>query len=86
MKFVVVSNLAFEVEFSGDAITEFSSHVGSGGSIRLFGIPVAVNRNADEESDITHTATWYADEGKLSVKPKPEAGFASVVALVGEKV
>ncbi|KAI4617463.1 hypothetical protein J4E80_005666 [Alternaria sp. BMP 0032] len=86
VKFVVVSNLAFEVEFSGDAITEFSSHVGSGGSIRLFGIPVAVNRNADEESDITHTATWYADEGKLSVKPKPEAGFASVVALVGEKV
>ena len=86
VKFVVVSNLAFEVEFSGDAITEFSSHFGSGGSIRLFGIPVAVNRDAGEESDITHTATWYADEGKLTVTPKPEASFASVVALVGEKV
>jgi len=31
-------------------------------------------------------ANWYPDEGKLSVEPKPEAGFASVVALVGEKV
>ncbi|KAI4703151.1 hypothetical protein J4E81_002028 [Alternaria sp. BMP 2799] len=86
VQFVVVSNLAFEVEFSGDAITEFSSHVESGGSIRLFGIPVAVNRDADGESDITHTADWYPEEGKLTVTPKPEAGFASVVALVGEKV
>ena len=86
MKFVVVSSLAFEVEFSGDTITEFDSHVGSGGTIRLFGILVAVNRDADGESDITHTADWYPDEGKLSVTPKPEAGFASVVAVVGEKV
>ncbi|KAI4936440.1 hypothetical protein J4E85_001770 [Alternaria conjuncta] len=86
VKFVVVSNLAFEIEFSGDTTTEFHSHVGSGGTIRLFGIPVAVNRDADGESDITHTADWYPDEGKLSVTPKPEAGFASVVALVGEKV
>jgi len=86
VQFVVVSNLAFEVEFSGDAINEFDSQVSSGAIIRLFGIPIAVNRDADEESDITHSATWNADEGKLSVKPKPEAGFASVVALVGEKV
>jgi hypothetical protein len=88
---VIVSNLAFEVQFSGNTINEFdkkvSSTVSGGGSIRLFGIPIGVNVNASEEkSDATHKADWDRSTGKLSVKPTPDGGFASIIAVIGEKV
>jgi hypothetical protein len=91
VQFVIVRNLGFEVQFSGNTINEFdkqvSSAVSGSGSIRLFGIPIGINVNASEEkSDTTHKADWDSATGKLSVKPTPDGGFASIIALIGEKV
>ncbi|KAI4956065.1 hypothetical protein J4E91_000275 [Alternaria rosae] len=91
VQFVIVSNLAFEVQFSGNTIDEFdkqvSSSVSGGGSIRLFGIPIGINAHASEEkNDTTHKADWDSATGKLSVKPTPDGGFASIIAVIGEKV
>jgi hypothetical protein len=91
VQFVIVSNLAFEVQFSGNKINEFDKQVSStlsgDASICLFGIPISVNVNASEEkSNATHKADWDRSTGNLSVKPKQDGGFASIIAVIGEKV
>ncbi|KAI4637822.1 hypothetical protein J4E83_000640 [Alternaria metachromatica] len=91
VQFVIVSNLAFEVQFSGNTIKEFDKQVSSaasgGGSIRLFGIPIGINAHGSKDkSDTTHRADWDSASGKLSIKPTPDGGFASIIAVIGEKV
>ncbi|KAF4451849.1 hypothetical protein F53441_5168 [Fusarium austroafricanum] len=87
---VVVRNLGFKVcirDFRVAAKLEamFDEAKSSGGSVRVFGIPATPEGNPEKATEENaHIAEWDLGTGTLSIRPTTDAGFASVVALVGE--
>lgn len=91
VQFVIVSKLGFEVEFDGEAKDEFDRKINDtnsgGGSFRLFGIPIGVNASGSTETgSTTHKASWDKQSGKLSITATEDAGFATIIAVIGEKL
>lgn len=86
----MVRNLGFKVSIRDDKLATqvddmFEQTKDAGGSVRVFGIsatPEGDPGKATEEN--AHIAEWDRGNGTLSIRPTTDAGFASVVALVGE--
>lgn len=79
------------MQFFDNIKTEFDKKVtdtkSGGGYIRIFGIPIGVGAQvATQTTNTTHVGTWNSEQGIFSVKPTPDAGYATVLAVVGEKV
>ncbi|KAF5985856.1 hypothetical protein FCOIX_1843 [Fusarium coicis] len=87
---VVVRNLGFKVyirdwKVAGQIDSLFEEAKSSGGSVRVFGIPATPDGSPDKATEENaHVAEWDLGAGMLSIRPTTDAGFASVVALVGE--
>lgn len=87
---VVVRNLGFKVyirdyKVAGQIDNLFEEAKSSGGSVRVFGIPATPDGSPDKATEENaHIAEWDLGAGMLSIRPTTDAGFASVVALVGE--
>ncbi|KAF4991730.1 hypothetical protein FGRMN_7641 [Fusarium graminum] len=87
---IVVRNLGFKVsirdnKLAGQVDDMFEQTKSAGGSVKVFGIPATPDGDhgkATEEN--AHVAEWDRGSGSLSIRPTSDAGFASVVALVGE--
>jgi hypothetical protein len=91
VQFVIVSKLGFEVQFDGEAKDEFDKKVNDttsgGGSFRLFGIPIGINASASTTTgSTTHSASWDKQSGKLNITATEDGGFASIIAVIGEKL
>ncbi|KAJ8117457.1 hypothetical protein OPT61_g1351 [Boeremia exigua] len=87
---VLVSKLGYDVHFDGSIKDEFDKKVSNvkkvNGYVRIFGIPVSVGAQGSFETTTTHTGSWDGTTGTFSVKPTADAGYATVLAVVGEKV
>ncbi|KAF5017068.1 hypothetical protein F66182_11058 [Fusarium sp. NRRL 66182] len=87
---IVVRNLGFKVSIRDDKLAGqlddmFEQAKSAGGAVRVFGIPATPDGNAEQATEENaHVAEWDRVTGLLSVRPTADAGFASVVALVGE--
>ncbi|KAF4344283.1 hypothetical protein FBEOM_1677 [Fusarium beomiforme] len=87
---IVVRNLGFKVsirdyKIAGKIDNLFDEAKSSGGSVRVFGIPATPDGSPDKATEENaHIAEWDLGAGTLSIRPTTDAGFASVVALVGE--
>ncbi|KAF5673430.1 hypothetical protein FHETE_3344 [Fusarium heterosporum] len=87
---VVVRNLGFKVSIRDDKLAGqvddmFEQTKSAGGSVRVFGIPATPDGDPDKATEENaHVAEWDRGSGSLSIRPTSDAGFASVVALVGE--
>ncbi|KAK6723471.1 hypothetical protein SNK03_002280 [Fusarium graminearum] len=87
---VVVRNLGFKISIRDDKLARqvddmFEQAKDAGGSVRVFGIPATPEGNPDKATEENaHIAEWDRGNGMLLVRPTTDAGFASVVALVGE--
>jgi hypothetical protein len=86
----VVRNLGFKISIRDDKLARqvddmFGQAKDSGGSVRVFGIPATPEGDPDKATEENaHIAEWDRGSGMLLVRPTTDAGFASVVALVGE--
>ncbi|KAM7217518.1 hypothetical protein V8F06_007149 [Rhypophila decipiens] len=86
---VMATGLGYEITVgSGVAKTVdnyYNKTVQAGGSISIFGIPIGVGGSGSSTDEKTsHMASW--DESKtFKVFPAEEAGYATVVGLMGEK-
>ncbi|KAI6776238.1 hypothetical protein HG530_000183 [Fusarium avenaceum] len=87
---VVVRNLGFKISIRDGKLANqvddmFDEAKSAGGSVRVFGIPATPDGDADKATEENaHIAEWDRGSGLLSIRPTLDAGFASVVALVGE--
>ncbi|KAF4983412.1 hypothetical protein FZEAL_1141 [Fusarium zealandicum] len=87
---IIVRNLGFKISFQdGAAARQIDKHFeeakAGGGIVRVFGIPAAPDGNIEESTEESaHVARWDPCGNVLSIKPTIDAGFASVVAIVGE--
>ncbi|KAF4472032.1 hypothetical protein FALBO_1046 [Fusarium albosuccineum] len=87
---VVVRNLGFKINLRDHRLArqideKFSHSKSSGGVVRVFGVPATPDGDIEKSTeDAAHVAEWDYGSGLLSIKPTADAGFASVVALVGE--
>jgi hypothetical protein len=86
----VVRNLGFKIsirdtKFARQVDEMFENAKTSGGSVRVFGIPATPEGDSEKATEENaHVAEWDFGNGVLSIRPTADAGFASVVALVGE--
>ncbi|CAG7566600.1 unnamed protein product [Fusarium equiseti] len=87
---IVVRNLGFKIsirdtKFARQVDEMFENAKTSGGSVRVFGIPATPEGDSEKATEENaHVAEWDLGNGVLSIRPTADAGFASVVALVGE--
>ncbi|RGP65863.1 hypothetical protein FSPOR_7124 [Fusarium sporotrichioides] len=87
---IVVRNLGFKISIRDDKLARqvddmFEQAKESEGSVRVFGIPATPEGDPDKATEENaHVAEWDRGNGALLVRPTTDAGFASVVALVGE--
>ncbi|EEU41886.1 uncharacterized protein NECHADRAFT_72470 [Fusarium vanettenii 77-13-4] len=87
---VVVRNLGFKVSVLDSTLArqideKFDQAKEVGGIVRVLGIPATPDGNPEQATEgAAHFAEWDSGSGVLSIKPTADAGFASVVALVGE--
>ncbi|KAM0417148.1 hypothetical protein ACHAPT_012856 [Fusarium lateritium] len=87
---VVVRNLGFRVGVQDDTLARqidqaYEQAKSVGGVVRVLGIPATPDGSPEEATEgAAHFAEWDSGSGVLSIKPTADAGFASVVALVGE--
>ncbi|KAM0558230.1 hypothetical protein ACHAPJ_004916 [Fusarium lateritium] len=87
---VVVRNLGFKVSIRDNGLAGrvddmFEQAKSTGGSVRVFGIPATPEGDSEKATEENaHVAEWDLGGGVLSIRPTTDAGFASVVALVGE--
>jgi hypothetical protein len=87
---IVVRNLGFKISIRDGKLASqvddmFDQAKSAGGSVRVFGIPATPDGDAEKATEENaHIAEWDLSSGLLSIRPTLDAGFASVVALVGE--
>ncbi|RGP60420.1 hypothetical protein FLONG3_10886 [Fusarium longipes] len=87
---VLVRNLGFKINIRDHRLARqvgdmFDQAKEVGGSVRVFGIPATPEGDPDKATEENaHVAEWDQGNGLLSIRPTTDAGFASVVALVGE--
>ncbi|KAM5356477.1 hypothetical protein ACJ41O_003123 [Fusarium nematophilum] len=86
---VVVRNLGFKIAFNDFRLSrqvdvKYQAAKAGGGLVWVLGIPATPDGNAEESTeDAAHVAEWDSS-GSLLIRPTADAGFASIVALVGE--
>lgn len=87
---IVVRNLGFKVSVLDATLArqideKYDQAKEAGGIVRVLGIPATPDGNPEQATEgAAHFAEWDSSSGVLSIKPTADAGFASVVALVGE--
>lgn len=87
---IVVRNLGFKVGVTDSTLArrideKYDQAKAAGGVVRVLGIPATPDGSPDRATEgAAHFAEWDSGSGVLSVRPTADAGFASVVALVGE--
>ncbi|KLO80595.1 Uncharacterized protein LW93_2934 [Fusarium fujikuroi] len=88
---VLAKNLGYTIKFKNNLKTTFGKTVKDtkqvGGYVRIFGIPISVDGNYKKSSQQTsHVATWDETSGEFVVVPTDDGGFATVIAIQGDKI
>ncbi|KAH7082500.1 hypothetical protein FB567DRAFT_594973 [Paraphoma chrysanthemicola] len=88
---ILVSKLGYKVKFGAKLASTFDSKVtetkSADGYVRILGIPIKIGGDVKRSTEsTTHVGTWDNSAGEFTVEPTNDGGFASVVAIVGEKV
>ncbi|KAM7210391.1 hypothetical protein V8F06_014222 [Rhypophila decipiens] len=87
---VLASGLGYEITVGATAAGQIDTHyqktVSAGGSVSIFGIPIGLGGSGSStEESASHSATWDSASKTFKVVPSDQAGYASVVGLMGEK-
>ena len=89
-KLLLVSKLGYSINFRGSIAATFDNKVSEvtsrGGFVSVFGTPVAMGIDGSTNNDTTHVGKWDSANGTFEVTPTANGGFATVVAVVGEKL
>ena len=88
---LLVSNLGYKVKFGTKLASRFDTKVKdtkkAGGSVKIFGIPIGLNADFNKSTEKTsHVGTWDNTSGEFTVKAIPDAGFATMLGVIGEKI
>ena len=55
--------------------------------MKVFGLPISIGADVSTTNkSADHKGTWDSASGTFTVEPIPQAGFATILAIVGEKV
>ncbi|KAK4163792.1 hypothetical protein QBC43DRAFT_354274 [Cladorrhinum sp. PSN259] len=87
---IVVSGLGYEITVGAQTAsqidTNYKKTTKAGGRITIFGIPIHVGGSGTSTKEVnSHKATWDKASATFKVVPAQDAGYATVVGVVGEK-
>ncbi|KAM7183141.1 hypothetical protein V8F33_013771 [Rhypophila sp. PSN 637] len=87
---VMATGLGYEITVGSGVAETVDNYcdktVQAGGSISIFGIPIGVGGSGSSTDEKTsHMASWDSESKTFKVFPAEEAGYATVVGLMGEK-
>jgi len=88
---VLVSKLGYKVKLGVKLAEEFDKKVtdvkAGGGHVTIFGIPISIGGNVNKSTETTtHVGKWDKATQEFTVKATTDGGFASVIAIIGEKI
>jgi hypothetical protein len=88
---VLINNLGYSIKISNSVKTEFDKKItdtkNAGGQVKIFGLPISIGGDVSTTNkSASHKGTWDSASGTFTVEPIPQAGFATIIAIVGEKV
>ena len=88
---VFASRLGFKLLFNANVASQLDRKIGEvksrGVYLRVFGVPVKIDGDASQGTSYsTHVGTWNSSTAELAVEPTANGGFATVVALLGERL
>ncbi|CZT00242.1 uncharacterized protein RAG0_08343 [Rhynchosporium agropyri] len=88
---LLATRLGYKVKLGASSSKQFDSYyrdtVSGGGSVSIFGIPCSIGGDASRSTEnTTHNLAWNSTTQEFTVDPTDNAGFATIVGLIGEKV
>jgi len=88
---LLATRLGYKVKLGSSSSKQFDSYykdtVRGGGSVSIFGIPCSIGGSASHSTEnTTHNLNWNSTNQEFTVDPTDNAGFATIVGLIGEKV
>ena len=90
---VLASRLGYKVKFGSALASSFDQKVSDSksgsvsASVKVFGIPIKIGGNINTSTtDTTHVGKWDSTNGELTVEATTDGGFATVIAIIGEKI
>ena len=88
---ILVSKLGYKVKLGARMASEFDRKITDvkigGGHVSIFGIPINISGNATMSTETTtHVGKWDNASQEFTVEATADGGFASVIAIVGEKI
>ena len=88
---LLATRLGYKVKLGSSSSKQFDSYykdtVRGGGSVSIFGIPCSIGGSTSHSTEnTTHNLNWNSTNQEFTVDPTDNAGFATIVGLIGEKV
>jgi hypothetical protein len=88
---LLATRLGYKVKLGSSSSEQFDSYykdtIRGGGSVSIFGIPCSIGGGTSHSTEnTTHNLNWNSTNQEFTVDPTDNAGFATIVGLIGEKV
>lgn len=88
---LLATRLGYTIKLAANSSKQFDTAykktISGGGSFRIFGIPCGIGASGSTTKETnTHNLKWDATKQEITIKPTDNAGFATIVGLIGEKV